>query len=158
MSRIAGITCVAVISALIAWVAEPHVRGNTEFFVAIITIFSVFGGFLVAVLSIAGEPLVGKPGGWAILELNRDKAINRMNRAQLLFYLYLLSAVLILVVLALQKTRDPILMRAFQWIDLTGLWLAIMGVIFSFALPTMLIGIQKSRIDGEIEHRRDNAS
>jgi hypothetical protein len=109
-------------------------------------------------MSIAGEPLIAKSGSWTLLELNRDKAINRMNRAQLLFYIYLLAAALILIVLALQKTCDPILLVALRWTNLAALWFATMGVLFSFALPTMLIGIQKARIDGEIDRRRDGSN
>lgn len=157
MKRLFLILAVAAISGAIAWFAEPHVRGNTDFFVAIVTIFSVFGGFLVAVLSIAGEPLIAKGGRWTRLELNRDGAIHRMNRAQFLFYIYLLAAVLILIVLALQKTCDPVLMVVLRGINLAALWFAVMGVLFSFALPSMLIGIQKAKIDGEIETRRGDA-
>lgn len=154
MPRKYQILAVALVSAAIAWFAEPHVRDNKDFFVAIVTIFSVFAGFLVAVMSIAGEPLIAKGGTWAVLELSRDDAIHKMNRAQLLFYVYLIAAALVLVVIALQTTHDPLLKEVLRWADLVGMWFACMGVLFSFALPTMLLGIQKARIDAEIDRRR----
>jgi hypothetical protein len=154
MARIFKILVVVLVSAAIAWCAEPHVRDNKDFFIAIVTIFSVFAGFLVAVMSVAGDPLISKSGSWSVVELGRDTAVNKMNRAQLLFYVYLIAATLILVVIALQNTCDPLLKEVLRWTDLIGMWFAAMGVLFSFALPTMLLGIQKDRIDAEIERRR----
>lgn len=154
--RLCAIIAVIAVCGFAAWFGEPFVRGNSEFFIAIVTIFAVFGGFLVAVMSVSGERLVGKPGSWQVIELGRDAAIHRMNRAQLLFYVYLVAAVLILIVLALQKTCDPVMLIALKWINFLSLWFTAMGILFSFALPTMLNGIQQAKIDAEIEDRRQN--
>ncbi len=154
MYRAITIAIVIVVSGLFAWISEPYARNNTDLFMAIITMFSVFGGFLVAVMSIAGEPLVSKEGSWRRLELGRDSAIHRMDRARLLFYAYLVAAMLILVVLGLQKTQDPNLLCVLKYINMLCLWFSGMGVLFSFSLPSMLIGIQQSRIDGEIDRRK----
>lgn len=155
--RLKAIIAVIVLSAVAAWFGEPFVRGNSEFFIAVVTIFTVFGGFLVAVMSVSGERLIGKPGSWQVIELGRDAAVHRMNRAQLLFYIYLIAAVLIIVVLALQKSCDPVLSIILKWVDFLGLWFTAMGILFSFALPTMLNGIQQAKIDAEIEDRRKRA-
>ena len=77
-----------------------------------------------------------------------------MDRARLLFYAYLTAAALILIVLALQKATDPCLVKALKYINFLCLWFTGMVILFSFALPSMLIGIQRARIDGEIERRR----
>jgi len=154
MTRLIHIALVIMASAVIAWFGEPLVRENTDFFLAIVTLFAVFAGFLVAVMSLGGDAIVGQSGSWAKLELSRDSAIARMNRARLLFYAYLAAASLILIVLAIQKSCYPVLMAALPIVNFLSLWFTTMGLLFSFALPTMLIGIQQSRIDREIERRR----
>ena len=152
--RIIAILGVAVVSGFIAWIGEPLMRNNADLLVAIITLFAVFGGFLVAILSIAGEPLVAKDGSWRRLELNRNATVQRMDRARLLFYAYLIGSKLIIIVLALAKSSDPRILGILKYANYVCLWFTSMGVLFSFALPSMLIGIQQSRIDDEIERRR----
>jgi hypothetical protein len=150
MGRLVIIILTVLLSAAIAWFAEPLVRENTDFMIAVVTLFAVFGGFLVAVMSIAGEPLVSKDGSWRSIELKRDEVIHRMDRARLLFYSYLTSATLILIVLAFHKSCDPVVIGLIRYVNIVGLWFTTMGVLFSFALPSMLIGIQKDRIEGSM--------
>lgn len=154
MVRIAAIAVVVVVSGWLAWLSEPLARQNNDLLVAAMTIFSVFGGFLVAVMSIGGEPLIAKTGNWRKIELGRDAAVNRMDRARLLFYAYLIASCLILIVLALQKSNDPTIIRVLWYVNYLCLWFTCMGILFSFALPSMLIGIQQARIEEEINRRK----
>lgn len=158
MRPIYPITLVVIFSAVIAWFGAPLVRENTDFYLAIVTLFAVFGGFLVAVMSIGADSALARSGSWATLELMRDSAIARMDRARLLFYSYLLSATLILIVLAIQKSCYPWLVLVFPTINFFAIWFTAMGLLFSFALPSMLIGIQKSKIDGQIENDRNSST
>jgi len=155
MKPVYPIAGVALVSAVIAVLGEPFVEDNAEFFLAVVTLFAVFGGFLVAVLSIGGDSVIAQKGSWAKLELLRDPAIARMDRAKLLFYAYLLAAVLILIVLAVHKSKSPHIVSALPILCFFSLWFTVMGLLFSFALPTMLIGIQQSKIDGQIDDRRN---
>jgi hypothetical protein len=154
MKPIVPITTVALVSLGVAWFGEPFVRENTDFFLATVTLFAVFGGFLVAVLSIGGDALAAQRGSWAKLELLRDSAIARLDRAKLLFFAYLIAAALILIVLAIHKSCNPLIMSALPIISYLSLWFTVMGLLFSFALPSMLINIQQHKIDGQIEKRR----
>ena len=154
MKPIYPIGGVVIVSAIIAWLGQPFVRENTDFFMAVVTLFAVFGGFLVAVLSIGGDSVIAQKGSWAKLELLRDPAIARMDRAKLLFYAYLTAAVLILIVLAIHKSSSPLIKTTLPIVAFFSLWFTVMGLLFSFALPSMLIGIQQSKIDGQIEARR----
>lgn len=157
MKRAVRILSVIVVSGFVAWFSGPLVRDNENVFLAIVTLFSVFGGFLVSVMSIGGNSVTSNQGTWARLELGRDSSIARMDRARLLFYAYLIAATLILVVLAIHKSQSPFLMLIFPVVNFLSLWFTVMGILFSFALPSMLIGIQQSKIDAEIERRRDRA-
>ena len=75
MKRPIIITAVIFVSAGLACLGEPFVRANTEFLLAVVTLFSVFAGFLVAVMSLGGAPLVESKGKWATLELRRDSQL-----------------------------------------------------------------------------------
>jgi hypothetical protein len=160
MKRPLLVLIVTAVSAIGAWYGQPYAHGNSDLFVAIITLFAVFGGFLVAVMSIGGDVLLAKTdASWGVLEVGRKSALGGLNRARLLFYVYLLAAFFILVAMVLEKVpHSKYVDLITKWTEFTSLWFTCMGVIFSFALPTMLIGIQQAKIDSAIERGRGAAT
>jgi hypothetical protein len=51
--------------------------------------FSILSGFLVAIIAIAGDPMLFTPGTWRIAEAERDKVIARLVKKKYLFVLYI---------------------------------------------------------------------
>jgi hypothetical protein len=75
---------------------QPLIHENELAINVIVTVFSILAGFLVAIMSIMGEPGVFLSRTWRASELNRKNVVNRLIRQKWMFYLYLVTLGLIL--------------------------------------------------------------
>jgi len=85
MKRIIGMLICALIGGISAYYIQPHIADNTDVVLVVVTIFSVFAGFLIATITIIGDPIMIHEGSWRIAEAGRDDM-----RARLLWYIGLL--------------------------------------------------------------------
>ena len=49
------VTCL-IVAALVAYFAQPYAEDNSDLILVVTTVFTVFAGFLVAIITILGDP------------------------------------------------------------------------------------------------------
>jgi hypothetical protein len=156
MNRVAFVLLCCLIGGFSSYYAQPAVHQNPDLVLVIITVFTVFAGFLIAIITIIGDPIMIPQGSWRISELGRDRMDNRLFWHIVLFFLYLLTIALLFVGVILEKTL-PDHDTWKTWIERTYLFLAVNSFLLTFALPTSLLKIQRARYDAETERRRRKA-
>ena len=55
--RLTFIICSIGLAAIAAWYGQPYVHHNSDFVVIVVTVFTVFAGFLIAIITILRRPL-----------------------------------------------------------------------------------------------------
>lgn len=144
--------------ALLAGVAaaafgQPFIHGNERAINVIVTAFSILAGFLVAIMTIIGDPGLFATRSWRYAEVARGNLRNRLTRQKWMFILYLITLALILISSLIEKAYP----LATVWLERFYLGLAVMAFILSFGLPSALMNIQLSRHDEMIDAKRKAA-
>ena len=134
-----------------AFYGQPLIHGNDNAINIIVTVFSILAGFLVAIITIIGDPSSLPSGGWQRARLGSEVLYNRLTRHRLLFLLYLTTLLLIFIA-SLIKGKVPYIEI---WIERIYLFFSIAAFSLSFQLPTSLMNLHKERIEHEIESRRE---
>jgi hypothetical protein len=136
-----------------AYFAQPYMHHNADAVLIIITVFTVFAGFLIAIITIIGDPIMIPEGSWRLAEGGREKMSRRLVMHIVLFVLYLVTIGLLFAGSILEKaiSEDNIWTL---WTERAYLFMAISSFLFTFALPASLLEMQKARYDAEIERRR----
>jgi|SRR5579883_1600543 MFS family permease len=152
--RIVFIFGSAGLAAIAAWYGQPYVYHNSDFVVIVVTVFTVFAGFLIAIITILGDPSMIPDGSWRIAEARRDNIEKRLLTHSYLFILYLITiGFLFAGVLAQKAFEEHNSVRV--WIERVYLFLGVFSFVLSFGLPISLMRLQRARVDAEIERRRE---
>ena len=133
---------------------QPLIHGNDQAAQVIVTVFTVLAGFLVAIISIMGDPSVLLPGSWRIASKQRSAMRRRLQRQRLLFYVYLVTLGLIFATMLVRDVA-PAVTAIFER---AYLGLAVAGFIWSLGLPSALMSIQEQRVDAAVEARKSGRS
>ncbi|WP_448213536.1 hypothetical protein [Colwellia sp. MEBiC06753] len=141
---------VIVISVLVAYFGQPLIHGNQDAINVIVTVFSILAGFLVAVITLVGDPKSLPAGSWQLARLGSDLTYNRLNRHKWLFKGYLTTLFLIFVSIVV-KNKYPITQ---VYLEYVYLFFASISCFLSYRLPSALMELQKERIEHEIDERR----
>jgi hypothetical protein len=133
---------------------QPSISGNTEARDVIVTLFSILAGFLVAIMTLVGDPLDSPGRSWRAHEQARDTVFARLARQKMLFYAYLLTLGL-LFISVLSKEQFPVMT---VWVERAYVGLATTAFLLSLRLPSILMQIQMDRHDDLIEQKRAHES
>jgi hypothetical protein len=129
---------------------QPLIHGNESAVNIIVTVFSILSGFLVAVITIIGDPSgVAARNSWQFTELNRRNVHHRLIRNKWMFVLYLITLTLIFVSSLLSSI--PCVQ---VWLERVYLGLAVVAFVLSFRLPWALAHTQMQRYDELIREQR----
>jgi MFS family permease len=150
------ITCFAV-AALGAYYTQPYAHKNPDLILILVTVFTVFAGFLIAVITIIGDPIMIREGSWRAAEDGREKMQSRLFRHVALFVFYLLTIGLLFVGVVLERALDDHNLWRVGF-ERAYLFAGIASFLFTFALPGALLQMQQARYDAEIERRRRNVN
>lgn len=151
--RIAFFLCCAVAGVFGAYYAQPFVVKNSDLILILVTVFTVFAGFLIAIITIIGDPILISEGSWRRSEGGRARMRQRLNLHIALFVLYLVTIALLFVGVVLEKAMDD--HDAIRtWIERAYLFFGITSFLLTFGLPVALIEMQTNRYDAETERRR----
>jgi hypothetical protein len=142
--------CVILWGSLGAYFAKPLIANNQDAINVIVTVFSILAGFLVALITLIGDPKSLPSGGWQVARLGSDLTYNRLMRQKWLFYIYLIALALIFLSMLLKKEFQAINCV----IEYGYMFFSIVAFMLSFKLPSMLMEMQKERIEQEITERR----
>jgi hypothetical protein len=132
---------------------QPFIHGNERAISVIVNVFSILAGFLVAVMTIMGDPTGFVSRSWRHAEQSRPNIYNKLSRQKYLFILYLLVLLLISVQSLIEK-KYPAPAAILEQIYFGG---AVFAFILSMGLPTALMKIQMARHDELVEFRRRDA-
>lgn len=133
-----------------SYYAKPLIVGNQDAIDVIVTVFSILAGFLVALITMIGDPKSLPSGGWQVARLGSDQTYNRLIRQKWMFYIYLIALALIFLSMLLKNKFQEINCV----IEYSYLFFSIVAFILSFKLPSTLMELQKERIEQEITERR----
>lgn len=150
-AKIKSAIAITLYSGAGAYWGQPLIHGNDNAVNIIVTVFSVLAGFLVAIITIIGDPSSLPSGGWQRARLGSEVLYNRLTRHRLLFIMYLITLLFIFIASLVKgkiEVLDILVERIF-------LFFAISAFTLSFQLPTSLMNLHKERIEHEIESRRE---
>jgi hypothetical protein len=153
--RAAYILMSATLGALAGCFGQPYIHENTDAVTLLVTVFTVFAGFSVAILTILGNPESLPPGSWRAAEQVRAAIDAKLIRHGYLFGVYLVTLVAIFISLILKKASDETVpVTAKVMAEKIFLGLSVTALLLSLALPKMLMDVQRARADAEIGRRR----
>lgn len=146
------------LGAAVSYFFEPYVYRNADAVGIFVTVYTVFAGFLVAVITVLGDPSILPSGDWKGAETHREQVEKRIIRHVWLFVLYLVTIGLIFASTLLNKAPDTAVPAIIKHsIAYAHLWLGVSAFFLSLGLPKMLMDVQRRRVEAEIERRRHEA-
>jgi hypothetical protein len=91
-----------------AYWAEPFAHDNPDIGLIIITVLTVFAGFLLAIISVLGDPSMIPNGSWRIAESHRKNIETRLIKHTYLFVFYLIGIGMLFIGSMLVKAPDVV--------------------------------------------------
>jgi hypothetical protein len=143
-------SCLA--GATAGYFGHPLVHANSDAVTVIVTLFSILAGFVVAIMTLIGDPAVLERHNWRAHEMIRKTVVARLTRQKWLFVLYLCTLGALFVSTLVAKASPHLA----PYFEATYLALAVTSFLLSLRLPSALLRIQQDRHDEAI--RRKQAS
>lgn len=112
------------------------------------TVCAILVGFLLAVITMAGDPRNLPSGNWRAAAIYREEIARGLRRHKLLFYAYLSTICLALL---------AVLFEPWEVLDRAALSFGVSVVFWSFGLPGWLEKVQMERLASETERRFEEA-
>lgn len=148
---IAKVFAFSVASFAGAYYAQPLIHNNKDAADVLVNVFSILAGFLVAVMTIMGEPVYYRKRTWRYNQSSRRNYIKSLIRHKDLFHSYLITLALIFASRLVDGEQHPL----FQlWLERGFLFFAFLAFAFSITLPDKLISKQLERFDDQVEEKR----
>lgn len=122
---------------------QPLIHGNEVAINVIVTVFSILAGFLVAIMTMMGDPSAFVGHSWRANEQGRKNIFNQLVRQKWMFILYLVTLGLVLAA----SLFGNILPDLAVWMERAYLGAAITAFMLSFGLPSALMKIQLAKHD-----------
>lgn len=145
---------IVLVSGVFSRYGQPLIHGNQDAINVLVTVFSILAGFLIAVITLIGDPKSLPAGSWRKAQLGSKLTYNRLIKKKWLFIAYLATLALIFTSM-LFKSRHP---NVSVYLEYGFMFFGGLSGIFSFQLPSALMQLQEERIQGEIEDRRQQAN
>jgi hypothetical protein len=141
-----------VCSGVAAYYGQPYMHGNSDAVLVIVTVMTVFAGFLVAIITIIGDPALIPEGSWRTAENHRSSVEKRLVTHLWLFVWYLVAIGFLFVGILLDLAAG--LHELKVWIERLYMFFGTSSFLFTFALPNALWKVQMARVEAEIQRRR----
>ena len=137
-----------------AYYGQPYVGGNVDATLIIITVLTIFAGFLVAIITVVGDPSLIPDGTWRTAEVRRENIEGQLIRHAWLFVLYLLGIAFLFIGSIIHKSPNvPEDVKI--WIERLYLFLGATSFLLTFGLPWSILKLQLKRLDTEIDRRKE---
>jgi len=143
-SAIIGFFAVAAISVVSGFLLQPLVSENDEAINTVVTVFSILAGFLVAVITLIGDP---SRKGWQELQIKKDEVEAKLRKHRIIFYLYLVTLGLALAMFLVPDNLPQVRI----WLERCFVGLAVFVFLISFTLPRSLSALQMDRYKAELD-------
>lgn len=145
----------ASVSGVVAYYAQPLIHNNKDAADVLINVFSILAGFLVAVMTIMGEPVFHRQRTWRYNRQAKKNYEKTLYRHKDLFHAYLVTLAIIFVSRLVDGDKYPDVQL---WLERAFLFLSCFAFIFSMALPDKLINRQLQRYDDQVDEKKDTHS
>jgi hypothetical protein len=73
------VTCAAV-GAAVAWISQPYVHENSDATTVVVTVMTVLAGFMIAIITVLGDPASVPDGTWRTVEARRENIKSKIIR------------------------------------------------------------------------------
>jgi hypothetical protein len=144
-----------VAGAVAAYYGQPFMHGNSDAITIMITVFTVFAGFLIAIMTLIGDPSFIPGDSWRSIEVRREDILDRLISHSILFGFYFLAIGLLFAGVLVEKAPDATVSEQTKaWIERAYLFFGVSAFVLSFALPVTLIRFHMTRLSAETEKRR----
>lgn len=152
IQKIVYTICIGIFGAVSSFLVQPLIHENQEAINIIVTVFSILAGFLIAVITLVGDPQSLPPGSWRLARHGSDLTYRRLLRHKWLFIAYLITLFLIFLSILIKDKPDNYQVL----LEYIYMFFASVSCLLSFTLPGALIDLQRERIENEIIERRKN--
>ena len=143
-------------AAFLLWLGPAFSEGATSATLGILaTVFAILAGFLMAVITMLGDPRSVFVGSWRTASAHRRQIRNALKRFIMLFYAYLIT-IFAAFGAALFEAYAPGSICA-SWARHIALSLGSATLVWSFSLPIVIFKTQMNRLDEEVEERRSSS-
>ena len=117
---------------------------------------SILAGFLIAVIVMLGDPRSLYRGNWRIASAHQREIRHALNRAALLFCIYLVVIAFIFAASLLEAYTSATICS--RWMKHIALSAGGTALFWSFALPLVIRKAQLNRLDEEVQDRKRQSS
>ena len=159
--RILFFAVCASIGATVAWVSQPYVHENSDATTVVVTVMTVLAGFMIAIITVLGDPASVPDGTWRTVEARRENIESKIIRHAYLFILYLLALAFLFAATIIKKVPEKDLWFGWyqwvKWIDYSYVFLGVTSFLPTFSLPFSLQKIQMERLKLEAQRRKSSA-
>ncbi|XUY27608.1 hypothetical protein RMR21_004405 [Agrobacterium sp. rho-8.1] len=148
-----------IIFAFIVSIAAAYFGGNLlkdsdNAMNALINVFAILAGVLVAVISIVGDPSMLLPGNWRVAYVHAEVMQNKIANFSHLFFVYIVSLLLLVVAMIVKDAK----LTNVDFIYHLMTFFSAFGILLSAPLPYSLMALQKERMREEVKARRARSS
>ncbi|MDE2164504.1 MAG: hypothetical protein KGJ53_15185, partial [Alphaproteobacteria bacterium] len=117
-----------------------------------------FAGFLVAIITVLGDPALIPGVSWRTTENRRSDIEARLIRHTYLFVFYLIAIALLFIGAIMKNAPDTtVTLIAKLWITRAYLFFGFASFLATFGLPGSLLKLQLARYDAGIDQQRQDA-
>jgi predicted tellurium resistance membrane protein TerC len=141
---------ISITSLVLTIIIKPLIENNQNAVNVIVTVFAILAGFLIALITLAGDPNYTPKGSWRIAFYHQDKIGNLLVRYKWLFYLYLMILLLVFVSFLLEGRNSFIV----DIVEYSYVFSSVLAFILSLKIPSSVIKMHQERIEEEIMRRR----
>ncbi|TCJ25415.1 hypothetical protein E0X81_05995 [Halomonas sp. GDM18] len=146
-----GFLVVIALASVAAYYGQPFISKNQDSADVLVNVFSILAGFLVAVMTIMGEPVYYRRKTWRYNKVARDNYMRSLTKHKDLFYAYLITLSLIFAS-RLVPDKDYECLRT--WFERGFMFFATIAFIYSFFLPNKLMAKQLEKYDEQVEEKK----
>lgn len=144
----------AVIGGLASYFGADYLRNSATALAAMIDIFSILAGVLVAVISIVGDPSMLLPGSWRLGYEHANEMQKKIANFSHLFFSYIISLILIVICMVVNDNYS----NGFDFFFSALAFSSAFSFMLSIPLPYGLMAIQKERMREEIRARKKRSN
>ncbi len=136
------------------WYGADWIKGNKDALSAILTVFSILGGFLIALIGLTADDRGLRGSTWRAKHYNVKTIRMRLLRHRMLFSIYLIACFLAFA----SSLKLPLSDIPLMWLNRATLGVAVFSFLLSFGLPHNLAVEYLKRLDQAVTDARQASS
>lgn len=156
--RLTWAALAVVCGLLSAFYVQPLIHDNPDANNLMVTVFTVFAGVVMALITAVGDPALMPGVNWRSAENSIGRANSQLIVQAALFFVYLVVIFLFLTCYVLKGMHfHPLVSRIEKRIEAVYCFFSAASFIVSFTLPLAMLKVQRRRLAMEVERRRREA-